>query len=107
MTRAIPQPWRKPGSARWPTAGAKGLLPTFHEEKFNQGLLTQEGSLGPFFSLGFRGEKRLPDHTSKILGASTAFLRAVPPQRQQCQTLKAIKYLGYFRIIPWPPGTSY
>jgi len=45
-------------------------------------------------------KKNQPDHASKTLGASTAFLRAVPPQRQKRLTLKAIKYLGYFRITP-------
>lgn len=45
-------------------------------------------------------KKAQPDHASKILGASTTFLRAVPPQRQERLTLKAIKYLGYFRITP-------
>lgn len=79
-------------------------------ETFNQHLLTQESYFEPFL-LGFGGEKtkqnKKPDHASKILGASTAFLRAVPPQRQERLTLKAIKYLGYFRITPWPPGISY
>lgn len=49
---------------------------------------------------GRKKKKAQPDHASKILGANTTFLRAVPPQRQERLTLKAIKYLGYFRITP-------
>lgn len=67
-------------------------------EAFNQHLLTQERYLGLFY--WDLKKKAQPDHASKILGASTAFLRAVPPQRQERLTLKAIKYLGYFRITP-------
>lgn len=109
-----------PGGSQDIAAGssrAKGLLPNFQWEERHLTSVSwpKKGTLGLFTGdleeeEGVKRKKKKkaqPDHASKTSGASTAFLRAVPPQRQERLTLKAIKYLGYFRITPWPPGISY
>lgn len=102
----IPQPWRKPGygSRQWQEPESLVAIRTARRKGETEPV-SQEATLGFLFTGIWK--KAPPDHASKLSGASTAFLRAVPPQRQERLTLKAIKYLGYFRITSWPPGISY